>query len=283
MSSPTSCFSIKEWFKSFFTNKDLDTDLNFSIPSVPDTGCKNLLVSDEDLFNFNSHSDSSANKELHCRRSIDEFDPDMNIDLNNMFGPKDRYDIHEDQFDIHDSIRKYDAFLSFRGENTRASFTSHLFASLQSSGLTSFKDDHSLQRGHRISELLLQAIQESRISVVVFSKNYADSQWCLQELMQIMECHRTIGQVVLPVFYDVHPSEVRHQTGDFGKAFQDVINRILKVDEFMVPKWRNALRDAAGLAGFVVLNSRLLLSLHFPVSNLFGVNCKPPKWLVFFL
>ncbi|MCH93380.1 TMV resistance protein N-like, partial [Trifolium medium] len=71
-----------------------------------------------------------------------------------------------------------------------------------------------------------------------------------------MECHRTIGQVVLPVFFDVDPSEVRRQTGEFGKSFQNALNRLLKVDEFMVPKWRDSLRDAAGLAGFVVLNSR---------------------------
>ncbi|KAK2378877.1 disease resistance protein RPV1 [Trifolium repens] len=67
---------------------------------------------------------------------------------------------------------------------------------------------------------------------------------------------KTIGQVVLPVFYDVDPSEVRRQTGEFGKAFQNALNKLYKVDEFMVPKWRDSLRDAAGLAGFVVLNSR---------------------------
>nr|WIL59985.1 nodulation protein [Melilotus officinalis] len=95
--------------------------------------------------------------------------------------------------------------------------------------------------------------------------------------MQIMECHRTIGQVVLPVFYDVHPSEVRHQTGVFGKAFQNLLNKILEAEEYKMLmwgdivmrrvvlnafkketglKWRVALHYAAGLAGFVVLNSR---------------------------
>jgi len=184
-------------------------------------------------------------------------------------------------------IRKYDVFLSFRGEDTRKSFTSHLFASLQNAGIIVFKDDHSLVRGDDISKSLLQAIQESRISVIVFSKNYADSRWCLQELMKIMECNRTTGQMLLPVFYDVHPSEVRHQTGEFGKVFRNLSKRILKGDELMVPKWRNtleeeesmvledgykdivlkwkdALHEAAGLAGFLVLNSRLpTSSLHF--------------------
>nr|WIL59990.1 nodulation protein [Melilotus officinalis] len=67
--------------------------------------------------------------------------------------------------------RKYDVFLSFRGEDTRASFISHLFPSLQNSGIIIFKDDHSLQRENRISKSLLQSIENSQISVVVFSKN----------------------------------------------------------------------------------------------------------------
>lgn len=138
---------------------------------------------------------------------------------------------------------KYDAFLNFRGEDIRASFTSHLYTSLENSEI--FMDDQSLQRGDHISTELLRAIENSRISVVVFSKNYVDSSWCLNELVKIMECHRTIGQLVLPVFYSVYPSEVRHQTCEFGKAFQILLNRISKEE----------LRDAAG---FVVLNSRLL-------------------------
>ncbi|XP_058755507.1 disease resistance protein RUN1-like [Vicia villosa] len=153
-------------------------------------------------------------------------------------------------------IRSYEVFLSFRGEDTRASFTSHLYAALQNDGITVFMDDDSLQRGDHISNSLLQAIEESRISVIVFSKNYADSRWCLDELVKIMECRRTIGQVVLPVFYGVDPSEVRHQTGEFGEAFHSLLNRRKNQEDSVSRKWRDALREAAGLAGFVVLNSR---------------------------
>jgi len=176
--------------------------------------------------------------------------------------------------------RKYDVFLSFRGEDTRASFTSHLSASLRNSGFAIFKDDHSLQRGDNISTSLIHAIEDSSISVIVFSKNYADSRWCLHELMVIMECHRTIGQVVLPVFYDVDPSEVRHLKGEFGKSFINLLNKISREEEStllgmgydllwrdeicegskaMIQKRRDALHAAGGLAGFVVLNSRLFI------------------------
>ncbi|XP_045812985.1 disease resistance protein RPV1-like isoform X1 [Trifolium pratense] len=151
-------------------------------------------------------------------------------------------------------LLRYEVFLSFRGEDTRASFISHLYASLQNNGITVFKDDESLQRGDHISTSLMQSIKESRISVIVFSKNYADSQWCLEELMKIMECYRNIRQIVLPLFYDVDPSDVRHQTGEFGKAFQSLLTKTLEKDASR--KWRDTLRDATALAGIVLVNSR---------------------------
>ncbi|MCI28534.1 TIR-NBS-LRR RCT1 resistance protein, partial [Trifolium medium] len=48
--------------------------------------------------------------------------------------------------------------------------------------------------------------------------------------------------------------EVRHRTGEFGKAFQSLLRRISKKKDTS-QKWRYALGEAAGLAGFVVLSS----------------------------
>jgi len=152
-------------------------------------------------------------------------------------------------------VRIHDVFLSFRGEDTRSSFTSHLYAALKNFGIKVFRDDNELQRGDYISSSLSHAIEQSRISIIVFSKNYADSRWCLNELEKIMKCRRTIGQVVVPVFYHVDPSEVRNQTGKFGTAFESLLNKILNEVELAL-SWKEALRVAAGLAGFVVSNFR---------------------------
>lgn len=65
--------------------------------------------------------------------------------------------------------------------------------------------------------------------------------------MEIMACYRTIRQIVLLVFYDVLPSEVRHQTGEFGKPFKSLLNRISKEEEDKSLKWRDALHDVAVL------------------------------------
>ena len=45
----------------------------------------------------------------------------------------------------------YDVFLSFRGEDTRKSFTDHLYYALKQKGIFTFKDDEKLERGKLIS------------------------------------------------------------------------------------------------------------------------------------
>ncbi|XP_062153300.1 disease resistance protein RPV1-like isoform X2 [Alnus glutinosa] len=146
----------------------------------------------------------------------------------------------------------YDVFLSFRGEDTRKSFTDHLYLALRDAGINTFRDDDKLRSGEDIASELLSAIQGSKISVIVFSRNYAESKWCLEELVKIMECRRTVRQLALPIFYDVEPSDVRHQTGTFAKAFLKHEERY-SLDK--VSTWRTALSEAANLSGWDLRNT----------------------------
>ncbi|KAJ0763414.1 putative TIR domain, P-loop containing nucleoside triphosphate hydrolase [Helianthus annuus] len=145
----------------------------------------------------------------------------------------------------------YDVFLSFRGKDTRKSFVDHLYMALEQQGIQTYKDDETLPRGERIGPALLKAIQESRIAVVVFSENYADSPWCLDELAHIMECMDTRGQIVTPVFYHVAPSDVRKLKRKYGEAFEKHAgDHNLKVES-----WRKALEKAGNLgnlSGWVI-------------------------------
>ncbi|KAL7612947.1 hypothetical protein Lser_V15G06549 [Lactuca serriola] len=149
---------------------------------------------------------------------------------------------------------RYDVFLSFRGEDTRNNFVDHLYTTLVQRGIHVFKDDKELQKGKSISHELLKAIEESRFSVIVFSKSYADSSWCLDELVKIMECEDRIGQVVLPVFYHLTPSDVRGQKRDFDTAFQQHDDKF-KEEMDKVKDWRKALAAAASLSGWHVSES----------------------------
>nr|XP_008347087.1 toll/interleukin-1 receptor-like protein [Malus domestica] len=94
----------------------------------------------------------------------------------------------------------YDVFLSFRGEDTRKTFTDHLYTALKSAGYRTFRDDDELETREGIKWGLKQAIQMSRTSVIVFSKDYASSRWCLNELVEIVDHKRTSSDhVVIPV------------------------------------------------------------------------------------
>ncbi|KAH9795693.1 ADP-ribosyl cyclase/cyclic ADP-ribose hydrolase [Citrus sinensis] len=146
------------------------------------------------------------------------------------------------------SPRKYDVFLSFRGEDTRNNFTSHLFAAFCREKIKAFIDEQ-LKKGDDISSALLNAIEESKISVIIFSKGYASSTWCLEELVKILECKKRKGQTVIPVFYNVDPSDVRNQTGSFGDAFVEHENDFRDMPQ-KVHKWRAALTQASNLCGW---------------------------------
>ena len=159
---------------------------------------------------------------------------------------------------------KYDVFLSFRGEDTRNGFTSNLNGILRHNGINTFMDDE-LQRGKKISTELLEAIESSKISIIIFSKNYATSTWCLNELVKILECKKN-GQIVLPIFYKVDPSEVRSQSGKFGEAlekheqFKDNINN--------VQRWKAALNEAGNLSGWHYKNE-YVSNCYFVITTKF--------------
>ncbi|CAL5380033.1 unnamed protein product [Camellia sinensis] len=105
------------------------------------------------------------------------------------------------------------------GKDTHKTFTDHLYTSLVQAGCRTFKDDDDIEKGESIKLELHRAIPLSRISVIAFSKNFASSKWCLDELLTILECKRTSEHVVIPVFYDVDPTEVKNQTGSFVETF----------------------------------------------------------------
>ncbi|CAN7059442.1 unnamed protein product [Brassica rapa subsp. trilocularis] len=111
--------------------------------------------------------------------------------------------------------------------------------------------DHEIERGHTIGPELVQAIRESRVSVILLSKNYASSSWCLDELVEILNCKKASGQIVMTIFYQVDPSDVRKQTGDFGIAFKKTCEKKTEEDK---KRWMEALAYVANIAGEHSLN-----------------------------
>ncbi|CAA7053860.1 unnamed protein product [Microthlaspi erraticum] len=96
---------------------------------------------------------------------------------------------------------RYRVFTSFHGPDVRKSFLSHLRKQFSCNGISMF-DDQRIERSQTIAPALTQAIRQSRISIVVLSKRYASSGWCLDELVEIFKCKEEIGQIVMTIFYE---------------------------------------------------------------------------------
>ncbi|XP_057446765.1 disease resistance protein Roq1-like [Lotus japonicus] len=149
----------------------------------------------------------------------------------------------------------YDAFLSFRGPDTRHGFAGNLWKALSDRGIHTFIDDVELERGEEITPALVKAIDESRIAIPVFSTNYASSSFCLDELVNILDHVKAKGRLVLPIFYNVDPSHVRHQIGSFGEALAKHEERFknnignFKCNMERLQKWKVALHQVANLSG----------------------------------
>jgi hypothetical protein len=142
--------------------------------------------------------------------------------------------------------KSYDVFLSFSGSDIRLGFLSHLSDALRRKQIVVFIDNQ-IHKGDEISESLLQAIDKSLISLVIFSPNYVKSHWCMSELIRIVECRKKVNQVLLPVFYKVDPSDVRWQKGPYADPF---LEHEKQYNLTTVKKWRSALTQSASILGF---------------------------------
>ncbi|CAN6926891.1 unnamed protein product, partial [Brassica oleracea] len=149
----------------------------------------------------------------------------------------------------------HDVFPSFHGADVRKSFLSHLLKEFGSKGI------NEITRGEFIGPELKKAIQGSRIAILV----------------EIMKCKEELSQTVMPVFYEVDPSDVKKQAGDFGKVFKKTCKG--KTNEVIV-KWSQALAKVATLAGYHSKNwdneAKMIEDVATEVANkLF--NSTPPR------
>ncbi|KAL6132251.1 hypothetical protein ACLB2K_070622 [Fragaria x ananassa] len=85
-------------------------------------------------------------------------------------------------------------------------------------------------------------------AIIVLSPNYATSKWCLLELSKIVRWMEERGRI-LPIFYEVEPSDVRHQRGSFAEAFEKHEEKFGEGNK-EVEGWRDALTKVANFAGW---------------------------------
>ncbi|XP_022633874.1 TMV resistance protein N-like [Vigna radiata var. radiata] len=151
----------------------------------------------------------------------------------------------------------YDVFINFWGEEMQRKFVSHLHSVLLQAQVKTLINMENLEEGMQLEEHM-RAIASSKIAIIVFSKTYTESTCCLRELEKIIECRETFGQIVLPVFYEIDPFDVRHQKDDFRKALEESAQKSYSGEqlEHVLSRWSRALTTAAGINGWDVTDFR---------------------------
>ncbi|CAH2045637.1 unnamed protein product [Thlaspi arvense] len=144
------------------------------------------------------------------------------------------------------STETHQVFLNYRGEELRYSFVSHLTDAFERRGIDFFVDKYE-QRGKDLKNLFVR-IKESRIALAIFSTRYAESSWCMDELVKMKKLADKEKLQVIPIFYKVRVQDVRKQTGEFGDNFW-TLAKASSGDQ--IKKWKDALEcisDKMGLS-----------------------------------
>ena len=155
------------------------------------------------------------------------------------------------------AMDEYDVFLNHRGPDVKVGFVAHLHDALTSVGLNSFLDKKSLVQGDPAFGSIYDALKVAKVHVAVVSTGYADSKHCLSELVAMLGS----GKPVIPVFYDVEPSELRRvKNGQFAGAFEKHRSR---ESAELVEEWVDAIGKLADITGFCFRLSDYQGCVHF--------------------
>ncbi|KAG0582798.1 hypothetical protein KC19_3G086800 [Ceratodon purpureus] len=145
----------------------------------------------------------------------------------------------------HAVMDDFDVFLNHRGPDVKNTFIAHLEEALRFAGFRPFLDARSLMKGNPALQSIDEALDTAKVHVAVVSKRYAESKYCLNELVAMVRS----GKPVVPVFYDVEPVDLRWvEKGPFGEAFEK--HKARGRTEKKLQEWRDALKALAELTGF---------------------------------
>ncbi|GLJ50768.1 hypothetical protein SUGI_1081350 [Cryptomeria japonica] len=113
------------------------------------------------------------------------------------------------------------------GEDVRKNLVDHLYEALTAAGLNVFLDTHKLKKGEIIGLSLERAVESSAIRIPIFSKEYADSVWCLKEAAAMLKT----PDLIIPLFYDMDPTNVRYPLKDSSPYKQAFLKHYTHSDQ----------------------------------------------------
>jgi hypothetical protein len=139
---------------------------------------------------------------------------------------------------------EYDVFINHRGPDVKKTFVAHLCAAFISYGIRFFLDAKDIRYADPVFEDIDKALKGARVHVAIFSKGYAESKNCLEELCAMLKSK----QRIIPVFYDVEAENLRRpEDGPYKEAFEK--HRRCGMTE-NIPIWKETLQQVANFRAF---------------------------------
>ncbi|GLJ58482.1 hypothetical protein SUGI_1453070 [Cryptomeria japonica] len=145
---------------------------------------------------------------------------------------------------ISESSRLFDVFINHRGPDVKQTLATQLYNSLEQLGIRTFLDSKEKELGNSFPSTIETAIRSAKVHIAIFSKGYAESPWCLDELLLMLETKAKI----IPIFYQVMPSDLRHiESGVYAGAFIKYEKKGRYVEK--LGEWKEALQSLSFIAG----------------------------------
>ncbi|KAH7373011.1 hypothetical protein KP509_17G033100 [Ceratopteris richardii] len=141
----------------------------------------------------------------------------------------------------------YDVFVC-HGSDTKHNMVSVLRGMLHLEGISCF-NDHDMNHETERKPLIQEAIKKSKVYVIFLSPEFATCKLCLEDVYQIMNTQNSpdtsnTACSLIPIFYDVKPSEVRYQTKRY------VLSRVSESTDDERKRWSKSLKNLSLRKGF---------------------------------
>lgn len=153
---------------------------------------------------------------------------------------------------------EYDVFINYqKNEDSANRFVDNLYEVLKSCGVLAFVNGGEEEEA--LDGRTNYAISKATLCLAIFSKEYAQSPKCLSELYEMVKN----GKKVIPLFFDVEPSDARWIKRSYAEAFQ----RHGRQQRFHIEtlnNWKEALHAVSLVTGWELAQFK---SLNFNISK----------------
>ncbi|GLJ33362.1 hypothetical protein SUGI_0671170 [Cryptomeria japonica] len=145
---------------------------------------------------------------------------------------------------VSESAILYDVFINHRGPDVKQTLAARLYNSFEQLGIRAFLDSKEKELGNSFPSIIEIAICSAKVHIAIFSKTYAESPWCLAELVLMLKSTAKIT----PLFYQVKPFDLRYIEGG---AYAEAFNKYREKGRYLekLSEWKEALQSLSLIAG----------------------------------